>query len=450
MSTEHNQFRNRKSIYDVHISSTNAIDVNIETSFGIEKDHRNPLKWYPSYIYNKTLILFKYIKAKLTWCKIVLILIICVVFFIYYGHYMTCYISIQLCSPFHLYLRMLHSHILQNAVMDYATFEHNLQSMYDQHKDNNIDICADKVLMNPCPERLKLGIILSQRHGGSTWIVQELNKHPLIRGHREKLEVWENNNCALFAKIENAIFNGLTLNFNSDTNGCNANTLLIALKHIYNGFFRQKMETDKKCNGTMINGYTKSHYIFWKLQIDQLHTSMFKLFIDFVYCNSIMVIQIIRLASIEGFISYQMSTIERLSTMDFEKIFKHKQLNHSNDYIIKNESIYIDPILAEKYVRKIDQNRKYIGELIEYYPFDMAYIRFNYEDLIGIHADKYWNAMFSFIGLDNNPQQTVKKANELEKKHSIPCYKKITNWNQVKQHLHNTTSYWMCDKVLFG
>eukprot|EP01084_Bolivina_argentea_P010670 19887_1 len=172
---------------------------------------------------------------------------------------------------------------------------------------------------------------------------------------------------------------------------------------------------------------------------------MFKSFIDFIYCNNIMVIQVIRLSTIEAFISYQMSTIERISTMEFKKIFKHKQLNHEQDYIM-NDSIYIDPILAEKYVRKIDENRKYIGELIEYYPFDIPYIKFYYEDLIGMHQDKYWNAMFSFIGVEYKKNNNYNHKNMLLKKHSIPCYKKISNWNEVKVYLINTSSYWMCQK----
>ncbi len=147
-----------------------------------------------------------------------------------------------------------------------------------------------------------------------------------------------------------------------------------------------------------------------------------------------MVIQVIRLSTIEAFISYQMSTIERVSTMEFRKIFKHKQLNYAKDYIINNKSIYID------------QNRKYIGELIEYYPFDIAYIKFYYEDLIGIHQDKYWNAMFSFIGVNYKKSNKYNSKNMLIKKHSIPCYKKISNWDEVKSYLINTSSYWMCQK----
>ncbi len=96
----------------------------------------------------------------------------------------------------------------------------------------------DKLLTNPCPKKLKLGIILSQRHGGSTWTTQQLNKHPFIIGYREKLQVWENNNCAMFSKIEHAVLNGLTFNFDTENiNGCHSNTFVIALKDIYNEFF---------------------------------------------------------------------------------------------------------------------------------------------------------------------------------------------------------------------
>eukprot|EP01084_Bolivina_argentea_P010669 19885_1 len=230
--------RNRKAIFDANTSNTIT---NVKEMDKMDKKHHKLNRWihFNSKIIVYCVYAYERFKSKLSCCKITLIFTICIliIIFLYYGHYITCYITIQLCTPFHFYLRMLHSHILQNDVMDYTSFQNNIESMY-YDKNNNVNICVNKLVKNPCREHLKLGIIFGQRHGGSTWTVQQLNKNPFIIGYREKLEIWENNNCVLFAKIEHAVLNGLTFNFNTENEkDCNSNTLIVALKDIYNGFF---------------------------------------------------------------------------------------------------------------------------------------------------------------------------------------------------------------------
>ena len=358
------------------------------------------------------------------------IIVIILYFIIYYSHYITCKIHVGFCTPMHVYLKKLRTNY---KPMTHDEYIMSMNMIHDEYQNNGDNICDflshfDNYNANPCSPKLKLGILLAQRHGGSNWLLDIISQYKYIIIEREKLLDWEQNNCNVYSSIVNT--------FNDQ---CNEHELIKNINMVYNNFYDRY--NDKIC----IRNEKNVYYYFFKIQISQLSPKMFNYLVKYIYCNDIMIIHLIRQATISSFFSYQTQTIERLKTKDLNKILKKKNKLDKNEII---HSMEIDPYNAKNYIDSIDKNREYLSNLIKYFPKSIKYQIYYYEDLIGKYRNDYLYSLFAFIGIKNMNiiNSIINKVNNTQREHSFPCYKKIENWFNIKSYLNNTLSYYACQK----
>ena len=342
----------------------------------------------------------------------------------YYSHHLTCYIHSSLCVEFSVWFKKWK---FPHDPMSETQFNDILHSMWATNFSDTPTF-KHSIFQHPCPNKIKLGILLGQRHGGTNWFIGELNKYQRIYTRKELLLSWEADYCSKFAKYV-------------EFSKCTDISLIQALDHIYNstmyshGF--QKLCTKHK-----------TYYYFFKIQITQIPPYLFQTLIDYIYHHNIMVIHLIREASVASFYSFQALVVERVYSADIEKITnKHAQVD-KDDFVNRLE---LDPAMALRYVRNIDTNRMMIAKLIKLYPGYIKYQRYDYEDLSSDFGEFYWKSMFNFIGgpklMDKMKSgKRIAKLNR-SREHSNACFTRISNWNEVKQSLQGFDSYYACEKI---
>ncbi len=338
-------------------------------------------------------------------------------FVIYYSHRITCQYNIQFCTPLHEYIKKM-----RNMHESITETEYNaaLNQIWNQQIETTI--CNVSQFINPCPSKIKIGILLAQRHGGSNWVIEELHKYRPISINRERLIHWESFECSTYSKYW-------------EQSKCTQQSLINALDKIYTVWFSKNA---KKCNIDSDDDY----YYFFKIQIEQIPPAFFATLVNYIYCHKMIVLHLIRQATVASFWSHQAEVIERSHTGDISTLMSKSKL--STDQHIA--TLDLDPELAADFVRKIDRNREALRKLIKLYPRSIKHQQFDYEDLIGDYGEEYWTAMITWIG----GQKLVLSAQHYQKvmtrEHPHPCFTKISNWKEVKALLQGTDSYYACEK----
>eukprot|EP01084_Bolivina_argentea_P268431 455915_1 len=220
--------------------------------------------------------------------------------FIYYGHNATCYIHPNLCQPWDAWLKKLRNPYNAMTKDEFNTVMHD---MWTSNISESLS-CKNSSFHNDAknPHNVKFGILVAQRHGGSNWIISELYKYK-ISVHGELLLHWENHECSRFSQY-------------MELTACNELSLINELDTIYLNYIDKHVTYhDEK----------KIKYMFWKIQIGQIPPYLFKTLIHYIYCHNIMVLHIVRQASVASFWSIQAQTVERIYTLNPDKFFK---MNH--------------------------------------------------------------------------------------------------------------------------
>lgn len=339
---------------------------------------------------------------------------ICLVIYIiiYYSHYATCHFHYHLCKPLDVRLKYLRN---LPEIMTQRQFNQILHHMENQ---NNASACLASSFEHICPNKIKLGIIFAQRHGGSTWIENELGKYKQISIGGEQLLHWEHSECSPFAKT-------------FEHKQCDKMSFINAMDIIYSNQI-----DDRMCR------HQNKEYFFWNIQISQIPPYFFLTLIDYIFCHNIMILHIIRRAAVASFWSLQAQTVERMHTLDADKM----RMAQSLDKEERATSLLLDPYLTAKYVQTIETNRQMFAQLIKESKC-IKYQQYDYEDLIGEYAHRYWESILHWIGGPKLKQnKRTNNQNENKREHPMPCFTKISNWKSVKEALNGTDSCFACQK----
>lgn len=310
--------------------------------------------------------------------------------------------------------------------MPQQQFNDVVYSMWHMNISNTLT-SRYSVFQHPCPGKIKLGILLGQRHGGTNWFIGELNKYTQIYTRKELLLSWEATYCSKFSRY---------IEFSK----CDDISLIQALDNIYNSTMYAK-GFQKLCQKH------RSYYFFFKIQLSQIPPYLYQTLIDYIYYHNIMVIHLIRQASIASFYSYQALVVERIYSADIEKMTSKRVKIEKDEYVNRLE---LDPDMATKYVRNIEMNRMILAKLIKLYPGYIKYQRYDYEDLSGDFGEFYWKSMFNFIGGTRLTKKmksgkSIARLNR-SREHSNACFTRISNWHEIKQKLKGFDSYYACEK----
>lgn len=166
-------------------------------------------------------------------------------------------------------------------------------------------------------------------------------------------------------------------------------------------------------------------------------------------------IHFIRQATVASFWSFQAKVIERLYTMDPNKIL-HAPGGDLDDMDADDKhvgALTLDPAATLDFVQKMENNRMMLSKLIKLYPKRIKYKRFDYEDLIGPkYSELYWNALKEWIKetefeyVEAGYQRRGAQRKNM-REHPMSCFTKIMNWHsEIKEILAGTDSYYACEK----
>ena len=352
---------------------------------------------------------------------------------IFHLHNLTCYIHPYMCKPWTEWLKKLRN---PYDAMTQQQFNSVVHQMWHEQNITDSPACKNSSFIHKCPNRIKWGILLAQRHGGSNWVIGELNKYKQIIVKNELLLAWENYNCSKWSQW-------------MESTQCNQDSLIKELDTIYNQAMDKLKhycldKEKKKVNGGQF-------YFIWKVQIGQIPPDLFRTLIDYIYCHDIMVLHLIREASVASFWSIQAQTVERVYTADLDKTLNKE---HRSMVPLEQEehinALQLDPFATLKFVNNIDTNRKMLGKLIKLYPGYIKYQQYDYEDLIGESSERYWDSILIWIGGPNlklfkKNQDSVAKLKK-DREHPNSCFTRITNWRIIKQMLKGYDSYYACEK----
>lgn len=390
-----------------------------------------------------------------TFC--ILLIFLCSYIMIFYAHHITCYLSVSLCVPYTFYISQLTP---IHAAITSSDYDQMIIKQYSNRKtmfssiQNSCKSCNSSFIPLLCQKTLKFGILLGQRHGGTNYFMDKLksysSENQQIYIRRELLLGWEHQSCSPFANF-----------IQLSNEKCNAQTFISKLDEIFSNFVTEHKEIQILCSKE-INGEQKhrkslktKNFFFWKLQMEQLHPSFYSSLVEYLHCHSIMVIQLIRQASIASFWSWQSQIPERvmqlISSEHQNRNFTEriKLLTHNQLLLGKEEQIHsltLDANLAAKYVKNIDTNREYLRKMIKFYKYgSIKHQQFDYEDIIGPYSKFYWKSILAWIGIDLN-FETEGRGRVRKREHPLPCFAKIENWNEVKKELYGTDSYYACEK----
>ena len=160
---------------------------------------------------------------------------------------------------------------------------------------------------------------------------------------------------------------------------------------------------DKRINSTI------EKYCFIHIEIEKLSIELFKILTDYIYCHNIMVLQIYRQAFIASYV----------------------------DIKIENE-------LSLKYIEDIDDKREKLTKMIKLHIKYIKHLKFDYEDLIGIYSQSFWDALIAWIGhhisLDESVIQNIKVNLDQS------CLNDDINNEIVSNRLHDTVPFYFCKK----
>ena len=104
---------------------------------------------------------------------------------IYHSHHITCYFHPNLCLPWTNWLKQLRilPEMMTAEELEIAAFqmwEHNVTVQSACRR-------TQSQFIHPCPSRIKWGILLGQRHGGTNWVMGELNEYDHVTVRAELL-----------------------------------------------------------------------------------------------------------------------------------------------------------------------------------------------------------------------------------------------------------------------
>ena len=309
-----------------------------------------------------------------------------------YSHYVTCAFHEAMCSPLTEWIKNMHP--LQSTMSD-DEYHATLQQIWNEKDDKSI--CNISSFQNPCPQVVKLGILISERNIG---VIEELNRLKSIHINKEMLIKWHSNQCSMYSQY-------------FEFSACDSQSLIKAVDAHYFDYFD---EHSSICDGD-------SFFYFSTIEIEKIPPKLFKTLIDYVYCHSLTLIQIKRQATIASFWDHQVEIIE------------HLRKRKGNQQI---ESLHLDPQIATRFVNTVDSNAELFRKLIKLYPKPIKHQVLEYEDFCGEYAKDYWNMLFTFIG------ETVGELNSSALQTSCSCRESISNWNAIKPLLNGTDSYFAC------
>ncbi|ETO25016.1 hypothetical protein RFI_12126 [Reticulomyxa filosa] len=266
---------------------------------------------------------------------------------------------------------------------------------------------------------LHFSVLLGQRRGGSNWAQYTLETHPQIHTLHEKTWFWFKRHCTRFGWY-GAKCDGYAM-----------------IEELHKWFIWPFIEGKIKCKDIVEKNERK--VVLQKLEIEQFLVEHYPIFAEYVYCNNISVIHWRRAATIASFWSYQADSIERLYTKELYKIIRRNRRDNLQRAHISELSI--DSKLGHKYVQDIDYLHEQIKIFLKFYPFNqILYQEFFYEDFLGkFHLD-YWKSLQAFL----NVSYFVNGSSWIVREHPIPCYKKISNWDLIKNSLIESDSYYAC------
>ena len=191
----------------------------------------------------------------------------------------------------------------------------------------------------------------------------------------------------------------------------------------------------------------------FKIQLEQIYPEWMDKFVRYIYCHNLIVLHIIRLNTINIFWSHEAEAIEHSQILLSDRnvdATSHARVSEKD----RIESFLVDIDEATWFVKTLEKNLKMLVNMIEYFPFDIKYYSFYYENIIGKYGNDYWSSIESFLGVKKRVLHVGTKINiygnrtSLDREHKLPCYRKIENWKQLKPKLKNSPSYYLCEREL--
>ncbi|ETO27237.1 hypothetical protein RFI_09896 [Reticulomyxa filosa] len=301
----------------------------------------------------------------------------------------------------------------------------------------------------PCVNNneIELVLMLSQHHGGSKHLIDLLGNHPDVTSGKELSGFYWYYGCSYVGRFVSAIHYGDPLR------KCTYKEFLQSLTWAY-----QKL-LNVRNNCKPLKPYRKNngnkHRIMFKLQLYDVEPDFFKHLILYTFCHNITVLHLVRSNALNTFWSWQSDTLERLLTFDIERIVNRNFRKSEAGYYDTINELAVDPAVAKTYVQLLEQNRIFWNKLFTLSPFHkhISYMIFYYEDMMLGKNDynlDFYRMLSTYLNLTNpNNIFSLEDRQSVAKKHSYPCWKRVSNWHSIRNHFNNTESYSLCDRGSF-
>ena len=329
-------------------------------------------------------------------CYIIVLVLILISLTLTYHHY-TCQIWVSLCTDWFLNLPLLISS------MDKMPVEGKIVT-----KNVATNLLCDGSMNNT--KRANSGvswvILLASQKTGSTWLQQTLDSHEKITLGNERLLDYMRN--------------------------CKASKESCKWPQI-----QQKIEDimysyEKK--------HTKSSVVGFNIQYDQIIADQREDFARWVYCKNVVVIHLIRSASILSFWTLQAQVYDTIQLGQYvDATFNSKLANRLKTNTFGLVLNVQDAVL---YVKRIESIRSHFRILLRFHPVGVRYVEVFYEDLLLDNGDErpYLTSLVSFLGVENG-QKLLSSTKRL---HPGSCSQKIKNWEDIRKALKGTEAEYAC------
>lgn len=321
------------------------------------------------------------------------------------SHNVTCRVWIVLCSEWWSNIDLLVSTAFSTSTLVTLTALDKIPKAPAVVSSSVSSSQCPKSKISARPAKPRWMILLSSQKSGSTWTQQKLNSHPKVTLGNERL-----------------------MDFSRSCNGkCSWE------------------ETRGKIEEIMVDysiRYSRdSNVVGFNIQYDQIPDPQRRDFAEWVHCNGVGIIHLIKSASIESFWTMQAQLYDTVQLKEYVDTTTHTNLA---DKLKSNQvGITVDPLQASKYVINLEAVRKQFRDLLHFHPRGIHYMELFYEDLLLPSADLYWRAAQSFLGV--NPTNL---ASRLMRLHPGSCQSKIPNYESaVRSQLKGTTSELACHRV---
>ena len=196
----------------------------------------------------------------------------------------------------------------------------------------------------------------------------------------------------------------------------------------------------------MFGTSSRSRTMGFNIQLDQIPYNYRREFADWVYCNGISIVHLIRSSAVESFWTLQAQTYDTLQLGEYVDNTKDSTLSTK---LKSNQGIVIDVDKAEQYVQNLNSLRQQYRKLLKFYPRGIHYHEVYYEDLLlpsktNEGFQPAWWALQSFLGA---PPMKLGTRSGMQKLHTTACVRKIRNWDQVKKRLKGTETALACELI---